>query len=348
MRSTEPYPAHDLIIEPNTPATVTRQENDDLLIQWQQSSESVSVYASTSVSETAPQQLLTTVKAANEVLLADLDPTQRYYFKLVFANGRSFTVAERVLPLQQAVNFRDIGGYETEDGRFVKWGHVYRAGNLHHLSTADQEYIHSLNLKLVCDLRSMRITQRRPDDLLPDPDRQYHNFPMRNPSRLFGLKAIIIALFRRKALNRLTLKGYIDLAIEGNTAVIGATLRQLAIARNVPCLIHCAAGKDRTGIIIALLLSLLGVPDETIIADYSLSNTHYDYFARAIEPDIRPLSRLGMSTHDLYPLHIAHPQTLRDTFAYIRQKYGSITHYLCDVVGLEPQTMDQIQANLLD
>jgi protein-tyrosine phosphatase len=348
MRSTEPYPAHDLIIDPGILATVTRQENDDLLIQWQQSSESVSIYASTSPSETAPQQLLTTVGAANEVLLTDLDPTQRYYFKLVFANGRSFTTAERVLPLQKAANFRDIGGYETEDGRFVKWGHVYRAGNIHHLSEADQQYIHQLELKLVCDLRSMRVTQRRPDNLMPDPDRQYHNFPMRNPSRLFGLKAIAAALFRRKALNRLTLKGYIDLAIEGNTAVIGATLRQLGQPRNLPCLIHCAAGKDRTGIIIALLLSLLDVPDETIIADYSLSNAHYDYFARAIELDIRRLRRLGITTHDLYPLHIAHPQTLHDTFAYIRQKYGSIAHYLQDAVGLEPQTMDQIQANLLD
>ena len=348
MRSSAPYPAHDLITRPEVPATVTRQANDDLLIQWQPPGESVAIYASTSPREAASQQLLTTVMAADEVLLTDLDPSQRYYFRLVFADGRSFITAERILPLKKATNFRDIGGYGTEDGRFIKWGHVYRGGNLHHLTLADQQYLHQLGLKLVCDLRSARVTRQRPDSFLPDPQRKQHNFPMRNPSRLFSLQAVAAALFRPSALNRLMVKGYIKLAIEGNTAVIASTLGQLANPHNLPCLIHCAAGKDRTGIIIALLLALLGVPDTTILADYSLSNAYYDHFARAIEPNIGPLTRWGTTTHDLYPLHIAHPQTLRHTFAYIREKYGSILSYLSEAAGLSQPTVDQIQANLLE
>ena len=348
MRSAAPYPAHDLIIHPDVPATVTRQTNDDLLIQWQQPGQLVCIYASTSLQTSAREQLLATVTTGNEVLLTDLDPSQRYYFKLVFADGRTITTAERALPLEQAANFRDIGGYETQSGRFIKWGHVYRAGNLHRLSHNDQEYLDRLGLKLVCDLRSLRVTRQRPDRFLSDPNRKNSSFPMRNPSRLFSLQAIAAALFKPSALNRLMLKGYIKLVIEGNTAVIATTLRQLANPDNLPCLIHCAAGKDRTGVIIALLLALLGVPDTTIVADYSLSNAYYDHFARAIEPDIRPLTPWGLNTHTLYPLHIAQPETLRDTFAYIRQKYGSILGYLSDRVGLNQRTIEQIRANLVE
>jgi protein-tyrosine phosphatase len=348
MRAVTPYPAYDLIIQPDLAATVTRQENDDLLIQWKEPGESVSIYASTQPDEPDWQQLLATVRGANEVLLTDLEPTQRYYFRLVFADGRSLTIAERILPLKEAINFRDIGGYETEEGDFVKWGHVYRAGNLHLLSPADQQYLHQLGLKVVCDLRSARVTRRRPDRFLPDLGRKQHHFPMRNPSRVFSLKAIAATLFRPAALNRLMVKGYIELVIEGNAIVLGATLGQLAYPENLPCLIHCAAGKDRTGIVVALLLALLGVPEATILADYSLSNVYYDYFARAIEPRIRPLARWGFTTHSLYPLHIAHPQTLQDTFAYIRQKYGSILSYLIDAAGLNQHTITQIQGNLLE
>jgi protein-tyrosine phosphatase len=346
--STAPYPAHDLIIEPDVPVAVTRRANDHLHIQWQAPGESVTIYASTNPEETAWQQLLTTVKGTNEVVLTDLDPAQRFYFKLVFGDGRSLTTAERVLPLKKAVNFRDLGGYGTEDGRFVKWGHIYRAGNLHGLSTADQEYLQQLDLKLVCDLRSARASRQRPDRFLPDLARKQHHLPMRNPSRLFGLQAIGAALFRPSALNRLMVKGYIKLVVEGNAAVIAATLEQLAHPDNLPCLIHCAAGKDRTGVVIALLLTLLGVPEATIIADYSLSNAYYDHFARAIEPIIRPFIRWSFSSHSLYPLHIAHPQTLQDTFAYIREEYGSILSYLSGRAGLKPQTMNQIRANLLE
>lgn len=346
--STAPYPAHDLIIEPDVPASVTRRANDHLHIQWQEPGESVAIYASTKPEETNSQRLVTTVTGSNEVVLTDLDPAQRFYFRLVFADGRTLTTAERSLPLKNAVNFRDLGGYGTEDGRFVKWGHIYRAGNLHRLSAADQEYLQHLDLKLVCDLRSARASRQRPDRFLPDLANKRHHLPMRNPSRLFGLQAIGAALFRPSALNRLMVKGYIKLVIEGNTAVIATTLSQLAHPDNLPCLIHCAAGKDRTGIVIALLLALLGVSEATIIADYSLSNAYYDDFASAIEPNIRPFTRWGFSSHSLYPLHIAHPQTLQDTFAYIREEYGSILGYLSGRVGLESKTISQIQANLLE
>lgn len=348
MKKFSPYPAHTLIIQPEVLATVTRHPNDDLLIQWQKPASHVTIYARTSPEETADQQFITTVTDEQEALITDLDPKQRYYFQLDFGNGRCLTTAERTLPLQEAVNFRDMGGYKTEDGRSTKWGQLYRAGNLHNLTHFDQQYLDGLGLKLVCDLRSLRVSHKRPDRFLPDPQRQHRHFPMKNPSRTFSLRTLWALLFQPSHLEKLMLDGYIHLAIEKNTAVIYNTLAPLADPQNLPMLIHCAAGKDRTGIIIALLLSLLGVPESTILADYSLSNAYYAQFAQAIAEDIRPLLRLGLSTHAFYPLHIARPQTLIDTFAHIRQKYGSIPSYLQDTVGFEPATISQIQQNLLE
>ena len=348
MNKAVPYPAHTLITQPDVSVRVTRQPNDHLLVKWQGAIGPVTISAYTTPQAITVPLLVQTVSESQEARFTNLDPTQRIYFQLEFEDGRCLTAAERVLPLQRAVNFRDIGGYETQDGRFTKWGQVYRAGNLHALTPTDQQYLHNLDLKLVCDLRSTAVIRKRPDRFLPDPQRQYQQFAMRNPSRVFSLRAIWAALFRPRQLNQMMLEGYIRLAIEGNTAVICQTLQQLADPHNLPILIHCAAGKDRTGIIIALLLSLLGVPEPTIMADYSLSNAYYDDFIQAIAEDIRPLTRWGISPHALYPLHIAHPQTLRDTFIYIRQKYGSIQNYLQNIVGLDQVITSQIQQNLLE
>ena len=348
MKEGVPYPAHTLITQPDVPARVIRQANGDLLIQWQAPGMPVAIYARTMPDVMAAPQLVRPVIDGQAALITGLDPTKRYYFQLDWGNGRSLTTAERTLPLQQAVNFRDIGGYETVDGRFVKWGHVYRAGNLHQLTPADQQYLHQLGLKLVLDLRAPRVMRQRPDRFLPDPQRQYQAHSMRNPSRTFTWRAIWATLFQPTKLNQLMLEGYIQLAIEGNTAVIRHILVQLAHSQNLPVLIHCAAGKDRTGIIIALLLALLGVPESTIIADYSLSNAYYNHFAQAISEDIRPLTRWGISIHDLYPLYLAHPQNLRDTFAHIQQKYGSVSNYLSRTVGLSQKILDQLRANLLE
>jgi protein-tyrosine phosphatase len=141
---------------------------------------------------------------------------------------------------------------------------------------------------------------------------------------------------------------YMQIMIDANTALIGDLFRRLADPDQLPALIHCTAGKDRTGIASALLLLTLGVPEEVVIADYSLSNRYYDHFKKITEKTVAPLTRFGITTEDLRPLLSADPNRLRATFAYIEQRYGSLHNYLRRAAGIDDATLDALKENLLE
>ncbi|NJN54410.1 MAG: tyrosine-protein phosphatase [Anaerolineae bacterium] len=207
------------------------------------------------------------------------------------ADGR--TATERFLPLQGGVNFRDIGGYETADGRAIRAGQVYRAGVLSHLTPTDQQLLGSLGIRLVCDLRTASEVQKRPDKLPNNPECQWRHLPAESLERSARWRGLTAMLFNRAELENLMDEGYTRVMIDDNALLIGQVLRLLADAHNRPIIIHCSAGKDRTAVIIALLLHILGIPQEIILADYTLSNTHYHKYRDGIAQDIHRLRRLG-------------------------------------------------------
>ena len=132
---------------------------------------------------------------------------------------------------------------------------------------------------------------------------------------------------------------YTRTIIDGNAKLYGGLLRRLSEPDNLPTLIHCTAGKDRTGVAVALLLLLLGVPDEVVVADYSLSNLYFDTFFEYGKRVAHSLRWFGVRAEDLSPLFMANPETLRTTITHIRAKYGSVEGYLRDAAGLDDATM---------
>lgn len=188
------------------------------------------------------------------------------------------------IPLQGAVNFRELGGYAAADGRRVKHGLLYRGGNLDALqSPADREVLRSWNLRAVLDLRSEGESEKHPDPALPGTE--YHRvcaMRMRDGSemdfsaggieRLAAEKAAFeqeaghpvhdfywfSALYREMPFGNPAYHALFDLLEEGQA----------------PLLFHCSCGKDRTGIAAMLILLALGVSRETALADYMLTN-HY-------------------------------------------------------------------------
>jgi protein-tyrosine phosphatase len=337
-------PSTDLITLPDVPAVVTRQPNNVLLIQWQWPAQTVHIYAGLSPESIERKTAVAIIHNQQQATIASLDPTKRYYFALVFSDGRSLITAERTLPFKNAPNFRDIGGYQTEDGRTTRWGQLYRSGDLHRLTEQDQAYLAQLGLNLVCDLRTLNTIQQRPD-LLPLLD--YFHIPVHSSDRWLTLRVLFTIFFRRSRLTNLMVEGYTRITIDENTAVFHYIYQRLADPQKLPALIHCGLGKDRAGITIALLLHLLGVPEHTILADYSLSNAHTPHFTRAVEAEIKPLLKFGVKAHELAPIFLADPQTLQHTFDYIRQKYGSVLAYLQTAVGLTAETIEKIKTNLL-
>ncbi len=326
--------------------TLLRFPNDDLLLRWSETAVTVHIYHSTT-----PDQIDTfckTVTAATETVVAGLDKTQRFYFKLQFVggkwNGRTVVVAERVLPVG-VVNFRDVGGYETEDGRFVRWGKLYRAGALLNLADADVVYLHGLGLTTVCDLRTAEESKKYPDHLPKDVT--YQQFSVSNVARWTKWRGLFAVLFDRQKLHDFMLEGYTTVMVDQNPQIIAQIFKMVADVQNLPLLIHCTAGKDRTGLAIALLLHCLGVSQEQILADYTLSNHFYAEFKQVIAPDIAGLRYVGIEADDLHAVLIVRATLLQATFAHIEQQYGSVAAYLQDHVGIDDTMIIKIRENLL-
>lgn len=256
----------------------------------------------------------------------------------------SFETYQRVPTLQGGVNFRDIGGYLTEDGKRVKWGWVYRSATLSELTADDLEALQRLNIKTICDLR-------QPREATADPDKvpvgaEYLNLPIVTESR--NQRRLEAMLLRPHLLNEMLRETYTQSILDESGHIYSQIFRRLADPENLPMIIHCTAGKDRTGVSIMLLLLALGVPEETVLVDYSLTNQHYDTILRFTSTRMGPFSYLGLRAEDLQPLLVADPETMLHTLAYLKVRYGSVEQYLRIKAGIDQDVLDRVKANLLE
>lgn len=251
---------------------------------------------------------------------------------------------DRSLTIDGTWNVRDIGGLETRDGRRVKTGLIYRSGALSHLTPQGMEQLSALGVQVVCDMRSMDEVQHAPDQL-PDAIRYFHD-PLETEDN--QLDRLLSILFFRNRLKKMLPRMYTEVMIDHNAALIGAILRRLADTQNRPALIHCSAGKDRTGVLIALLLALLDVPESTIIADYTQTNYAYDPIAKIATELLQRIAFLGIRPQHIQPLIVADPAVMQTTLDYVKSRYGSIVNYLQTAAGLDAATLQQLRDALLE
>jgi protein-tyrosine phosphatase len=250
----------------------------------------------------------------------------------------------RIVDLEGAANMRDLGGYVTSDGRSVKRGQVFRSARLSELTERDHATLADLGVKLVCDLRSIKEISTEPDHL--PAAIAYHHLAINDDTPVWQRLSALVS--GRPPLAQQLSNLYTDLFIDKNARIFGQTLRLLADENNRPAIFHCNAGKDRAGIVSALLLLILGVSEETVVADYSLSNRYYEHFRRMVAPRITRLGVFNVTVDDLYPLITADPVILRNALAHIRLQYGSIQDYLTGPAGLDMQTLERLRDSLLE
>lgn len=241
------------------------------------------------------------------------------------------TDATRTYRLEGTYNFRDIGGYRTTDGRTVRWGQVYRSDALHRLTDADLAELRPLGVRTLLDLRSGREIAESGRGLL-------HAEP--------GLEVVHIPFGRigeeaDPTWSNLTLAElYRGIVIEARDA-LATVMTTVAERGDAPLVIHCAAGKDRTGVSVALLLRLLGVDDDTIVADYLLTGSNFEIFRRTAPADVR-------AQLDAFPDEIMRvdEQVMRETLALIDAESGSTEAFLA-AAGVTPQTVAALRERLL-
>ena len=258
----------------------------------------------------------------------------------------------RLLPLQGGRNFRDLGGYLAHDGRRVRWGRLFRSGVMSYLTDSDHAHLDAIGLRVVCDLRTQREREREPTHWRPQEVAwmQWDYDPGQTSLRSYldGESEFTPEVTRQCMLR-------LYRALPSLFAPQYAQLLQRLAAADLPLVFHCSAGKDRTGLAAALVLSALDVPVETIMEDYRLTDELVDLEAALFQ---HPRSSIGVG--DEYsvlsrvdraarmPLLRAAPEYLETALEQIAREHGSIESYLSGPLGLTTDARDALRAQLLE
>jgi protein-tyrosine phosphatase len=238
----------------------------------------------------------------------------------------------RHVEFERLYNFRDVGGYPTDDGRTVRWGRLYRSDSLGKLAGADWAKFQTLGIRTVIDLRypfEIAASSRIPEY----EGLAYHNLSIEHrPYYQAGLDpSVEIVRYLADRFAEVTVDGVVELR---------EVLRVIA-GDGPPMVIHCHAGKDRTGIVSALVLSLLGVSEVDIIADFALTGLATGRF-RADWADRHPGESL------LWPGYGKAPADLMRTFlTELTATYGSVSDYARKHLGADDAVIAALRANYL-
>ena len=246
---------------------------------------------------------------------------------------------DRLVDLYAVHNFRDIGGYPTGDGRRTIWRKVFRADGLYRLTTEDVEALRPLALRTVIDLRTAEELAERGTFPVDQYDVEFHHlsiidrtWDMNEAHDWQGEQAEF-------------LRAKYHLMLEQGGHLLGEALRILGAEKNGPVVFHCAAGKDRTGLLAALLLSGLGVPDDVVIADYAMSELAGEKtraWATAMSPEFA--ERFATMPPVLMS---AHPDSIKGLMSDIRNEHGTIRNY-CATVGVTESHWTALEEHLLE
>lgn len=328
-------------------ANVIRRGDDSVEIRWNPAAADpgVTIYRGDSPDRIEIDTPVAHVNGGHSVMLSGLDPGRPHFFKLVAADGAGLVVGERRPAVEGAPNLRDLGGYEAKDGRCVKWGTIFRSSNLARLTDQGIALVKQLGIRLVCDFRTEAEVARAPNRFPDSTDTGYLRLPIQHgdfePTAVFdrirnGDYAWISEEFM--------LQGYIE-SIERHHAVWLQFFDLLVDSQCRPLLFHCTGGKDRTGAAAALILLALGVPAETVVADYGLSDGYNADVRKAIYEYLRPF---GVDIAKVEPYFTAPESRIRALLAHVDARYGSAVDYLVKKVGISEKTIALLRDTLLE
>jgi protein-tyrosine phosphatase len=233
---------------------------------------------------------------------------------------------ERRLSLSGAVNFRDIGGYPAGAGRRLRWNTIFRSDNLASLTDADIERFAALGIRTLIDFRVPFERTRSPNRLPEASAIKIVELGFVPQGGIEMLRGIAAGTLDAERVRHGVLQQYRGFVTEGNEYYRKA-LQVVLDADNLPLLIHCTSGKDRTGFAIAILLAAVGTPRETVVRDFVLTN---DY-----RRDLTPLFSASTQPGVAEMLTSAPPEFIEAAFAQIDESYGDVETYLDRALGID-------------
>ncbi|MDT0614290.1 tyrosine-protein phosphatase [Streptomyces lancefieldiae] len=313
---------------PFTAAEVTARDDGTYEITWK----------APGVREVAVRANGRTVAAGGStgrVTVSGLPAADRQWFDLVPDRGQRLRLADRLIALDGAVNFRDAGGYRTKDGQWVRMGAVYRTDSLDRLTDADLAKLRRLGISVDYDLRTASERASAPDRL-PAGVRYVVADVLGDDSPVFSMPTTAAEA------EQMMIDGERTMVSGANAKAAYATVFS-GLARDADgALYHCTAGKDRTGWAGATLLTVLGVPRETVMADYLASN---EYRAEA---NAAALAAMPAQQAAVYkPMLDVRAEYLNSGFDEVEDAYGSFAAYEKKALGLDAGELRRLKADLL-
>jgi len=253
--------------------------------------------------------------------------------------------------LEGGCNFREVDRYRSGDGRYLRAGSLYRSGVLSYLTAADQRVVQQLGIRTIVDLRRAEERRREPTRWVEAGTRVLHREQTLDPPPLlsFALREAPNPPQMRQAMIELY-RAMADSQAERLRAMCEAL-----IAGELPMLVHCSGGKDRTGFAVAVLLELLGIERAQIVRDYSLTNEVVDLERFVVEhragggagiaAGAHPLLRLPPDVRGV--LFTADPAYLDAALERLESEFGSVQGYARRCLGLDVAALDILRNRML-
>ena len=244
----------------------------------------------------------------------------------------------RKLPFTGAHNFRDLGGYKTEDGRALKWGKIYRSDDLHLLTDEDLKYLSRLNIKSVVDFRSDEERESEPDRLNPDMTQVL--LPIKfQPEEVDDetLKNLMKNLTFGTLDSSNLLRDFNIVIVKDFATEYKKFFRHVIENNAEPIVFHCTAGKDRAGFASAMILTVLGVPREKVIEDYLLTNTYVKDHVDSEMLEIELKTFFRADTDNLRKINLVEERYIQAAFDTIDSEWGGMDNYISGALGLSEE-----------
>ena len=260
---------------------------------------------------------------------------------------KRFEQVSRVVPLEGGVNFLDLGGYGTEDGRQVKRRKIFRCGHLGDLTARDLDALEYLRVTEVHDFRRKEEQEKTPSQ----PIRATFNDDY---EMFIGSMSKFWEFIREEKLNSESAHNLVVTSYRNCADEVAPHYRRLfqSLLSNAEnsTLFHCSAGKDRTGIAAALIHSALGVSRDEVIADYMLTLEHFniDHLVNIIESRLREAKVESWQRAWLMPYCSVHQDNIEAFFDGIDSNYGSLQAYLQQAIGLTPENISALKQAYLE
>lgn len=251
-------------------------------------------------------------------------------------------------------NFRDIGRLKTTRGNFMKSGVLFRSDELSRATNHDIDLLQKYNIKVICDLRTPRECNKKPSPVLLSQGIKMINIPLHDQeTHDISRKQLVNYIFSKSGgeeFEKFSKNYYHHIAFD-RTTQIKEIVTILSHECNYPTLIHCTAGKDRTGYIAALIQLLVGIPYETVAQEYLMTNHFYETRMEKVIKVIKVMKWITLfqiSPERVKYIFMAQRAVLEEVHDTIIRKYGSIEDYLCEACEVERNIILKLKNLLLE